>query len=191
MRFLQPLPLGAVAGHCLKCRTKRSGSWLFGHTAARRALPIWWAAGFCVQLRDAAMICGKQERLSVRKALNNTYGLGGAPFCPANSMSSEKIVESTGVESAPLSDDAVIKPLQPNRDVVAKRLGEAAIVIHLSSNCIYELNETGTRVWELLCEGFDADGIVRQLVEEFEVDEARAAAEVEGLITQFRAAGLL
>jgi hypothetical protein len=95
------------------------------------------------------------------------------------------------VVGLPSSDHAKTKALQPSRDVIAKRLGESAVVIHLSSNRIYELNETGARVWELLCQGFDVDGIVRQLVEEFEVDDVRAAVEVEDLLTQFRAAGIL
>jgi hypothetical protein len=127
----------------------------------------------------------------VRKAPNCAYGLGGADFYPASSMSSKKVVERTEVELAPQGDRAVTKPLQPNREVIAKRLGEAAVLIHLLSNRIYELNETGTRVWELLCEGFCVEDIVRQLVDEFEVDDVRAADEVEGLLTQFRAAGLL
>jgi len=81
--------------------------------------------------------------------------------------------------------------LQPNSDVVAKRLGDAAILVDVPTNRIFELNETGTRVWELLDQGLDRGRIVHHLVDEFEVDEERAIAEVEDLISRLRTEGLL
>ena len=81
--------------------------------------------------------------------------------------------------------------LQPNPDVLAKRLGEATVLVHLATNSIFELNETGTRVWELVCQGVDPDLIVRALAEEFDVDAPQAAEGLENLITQLRTAGLL
>jgi hypothetical protein len=81
--------------------------------------------------------------------------------------------------------------LGPNPEVIAKRLGQAAVLVHIPTNRIFELNETGTRVWELLGQGLDPDRIVRQLVEEFDVDGGRAADEVSTLLVQLRAEGLL
>jgi len=81
--------------------------------------------------------------------------------------------------------------LRPNSDVVAKRLGQAAILVDVPTNRIFELNETGTRVWELLDQGVDPGGIVHHLVNEFEVDEERATTEVEDLISHLRTEGLL
>jgi len=83
-------------------------------------------------------------------------------------------------------------PLRPPPDVIAKRLDETAVVlVHMGTNSIFELNETGAKVWELLAEGVSTEGIVRQLVEQFEVEEVQAADEVKRLITQLRTNQLL
>ena len=81
--------------------------------------------------------------------------------------------------------------LRPNPDVLSKRLDQAAVLVHIATNRIFELNETGTRVWEMLCKGFDRDHILRQLVDEFDVPPLRAARELDELIVQLRAEGLL
>ena len=81
--------------------------------------------------------------------------------------------------------------LRPNPDVLSKRLDQAAVLVHIATNRIFELNETGTRAWELLCQGFGADHIVRHLVEEFDVQPPRAAHELNELIIQLRSEGLL
>ena len=81
--------------------------------------------------------------------------------------------------------------LRLNPNVIAKRLDQATVLVHISTNRIFELNETGTRVWELLGQGLDADRIVRHLVDEFDVDDARAADEVKNLLVRLRTEGLL
>jgi hypothetical protein len=82
--------------------------------------------------------------------------------------------------------------LRPHPHVIAKRLDETAVVlVHMGTNSIFELNETGAKVWELLAEGVSTEGIVRQLVEQFEVEEVQAADEVKRLITQLRTNQLL
>jgi len=81
--------------------------------------------------------------------------------------------------------------LRPHPDVIAKRLDKTAVLVHMGTNSIFELNETGAKVWELLAEGVSTEGIVRQLVEQFEVEEVQAADEVKRLITQLRTNQLL
>lgn len=81
--------------------------------------------------------------------------------------------------------------LRPGPDVIARRLGEAAVLVHLPSNRIFELNATGARIWDLLCEGLDAAQIQARLIEEFTVDAARAADELGDLLARLRDAGLL
>jgi hypothetical protein len=81
--------------------------------------------------------------------------------------------------------------LRPNPDVISKRLDQATILVHFPTNRIFELNETGTRVWELLGQSCDIASIVRFLVDEFDIGEVRAAEEVKTLLDQLRAASLL
>ena len=81
--------------------------------------------------------------------------------------------------------------LRPSPEVISKRLDEATVLVHIPTNRIFELNETGTRVWELLGQGLDSNTIVGFLVEEFDVDKARASNEVNDLLIQLRTKDLL
>jgi hypothetical protein len=81
--------------------------------------------------------------------------------------------------------------LTPKADVVSRRLKDSAVLIDLSTNGIFELNETGCRVWELLHEGLSTEAMVDRLHQEFGVEPPRAAAEVEALLTSLRLAGLV
>ena len=81
--------------------------------------------------------------------------------------------------------------LRPNSDVISKRLDQTSVLVHIPTNRIFELNETGSRVWEMMGENLNADQIVRRLVDEFEVEEAQAANEVAELLTRLRDEGLL
>lgn len=81
--------------------------------------------------------------------------------------------------------------LTPKADVVSRKLKDSAILIDLATNGIFELNDTGFRVWELLHERLPVAAIVGRLHEEFGVEPARATAEVEALLTSLRLAGLV
>ena len=76
-------------------------------------------------------------------------------------------------------------------EVIAKCLDKATVLVDVPSGRIFELNETGTRIWELLGEGLDADSIMHHLVDEFEVDPSQAEDEVRRLLEQLRTEGLL
>jgi hypothetical protein len=92
--------------------------------------------------------------------------------------------------SAELTPDPDIA-LRPSPEVISKRLDEATVLVHIPTNRIFELNETGTRVWELLGQGVDTNTIVGFLVEEFDVDKTRASNEVNDLLIQLRTKDLL
>jgi hypothetical protein len=64
-------------------------------------------------------------------------------------------------------------------------------VVDVPTSRIFELNETGTRVWELLGEGLDQESIVRQLVAEFDVERIQVVDEVENLLERLQTEGLL
>lgn len=71
---------------------------------------------------------------------------------------------------------------RPHPDVVHQRLGEDIVLVHLKTNHIYALNETGARFWELLAEGRARDEIERELLAEFEVEPEVLRAEIDGLL---------
>ena len=90
-----------------------------------------------------------------------------------------------------LSQIAVDLVLRPNPDVIAKRLDQATVLVEISTSRIFELNETGTRIWDLLGQGLNVEQIVQHLVSEFEVENTQAAEEVRTLLSQLRDQGLV
>lgn len=82
-----------------------------------------------------------------------------------------------------------LSALQPNPSVVSRRVGDGTVLVHLSTNRIFELNETGARIWELLTEGCQT--VAETISAEFQIDRAAAAQAVDRLIEQLRAEGLL
>lgn len=55
-------------------------------------------------------------------------------------------------------------------------------MVHLRTNRIYSLNETGARLWELLEAGHDRERIERQMLEEFDVEAADLRREIAELL---------
>ena len=82
-------------------------------------------------------------------------------------------------------------PLKPATQVLARRLPGGAVLVHLATNRIFELNETGAKVWELLSEGLDKGQILQRLIEEFAVDPAVAAADLSAVLDHLEREGLL
>jgi coenzyme PQQ synthesis protein D (PqqD) len=70
----------------------------------------------------------------------------------------------------------------PSEEVVAEETGDHMVLIHMRTNRIFELNRTGARVWRLLQEGEDEDGVVRRLLEEFDVQDDELRQEVRQVV---------
>jgi hypothetical protein len=81
--------------------------------------------------------------------------------------------------------------MQPASDIVARRLGDGGVLVHLPTNRIFELNDTGMRIWELLVAGLPADAIATALVDEFSVDADQCTSEVHRLLEELAEAGLV
>jgi hypothetical protein len=72
--------------------------------------------------------------------------------------------------------------LQPNRDVVFEFVDNAAVLVHLRTNRIYSLNETGARLWHLLVEGCSREQITVTLLREFEIDPRALEIEIDAIV---------
>jgi len=79
--------------------------------------------------------------------------------------------------------------IPPN--VFAAQLAGEAVILHLDTKRYYRLNLTGAEVWRGLEQHESPEEITRRLVREFTVDPETAAAEVDRLVTDLRAARLL
>jgi hypothetical protein len=81
--------------------------------------------------------------------------------------------------------------LRKDPDVVARRMQEEIVLVHLRTNKIYTLNATAARFWELLGTGLEREEIKRALQEEFEVEGPVLDEELEALIAELTSQGLL
>ena len=66
--------------------------------------------------------------------------------------------------------------------MVSELAGDHMVLIHMDTNKIFELNRTGARVWELLQDGEDTEGIVRRMLEEFDVQDDHLRDEVRAVL---------
>jgi hypothetical protein len=70
-------------------------------------------------------------------------------------------------------------------------MGAAAVLIHLESNRIFELNATGARIWSMLEQGLDRDDICNRLHEEFEAPHDDLEQTVDDLLVTLSREGLV
>jgi Coenzyme PQQ synthesis protein D (PqqD) len=87
-----------------------------------------------------------------------------------------------------MPDSALPKPVE---GVVHRELDGAAVLVHLGTNQIYSLNETGSVFWALLAEGKDRHAIRAQLLDEFEVAPEEVDGEIDKLLADLGRAGLV
>jgi len=80
---------------------------------------------------------------------------------------------------------------RPSPDVVSRSLGEFGVLVHLKTHEIFQLNETGARIWQLLVAHDSVDSMVAALVEEFHVDIATARHETLALLAELFDRGLI
>ena len=76
-------------------------------------------------------------------------------------------------------------------DVLFQVLEDESVLLSLKTEEYYTLDETGTRMWQLLAEHGDPELVIAQVLEEFEVDEATARRDLAHLIGELREEGLL
>ena len=79
----------------------------------------------------------------------------------------------------------------PSPEVRLRVVGGEAIILDLASEEIFRLNETGTRVWQLLAEHHAPHAVLQVLLEEHDVEEATLHDDVTELIEQLLDTGLI
>lgn len=76
-------------------------------------------------------------------------------------------------------------------DVVVRQVGDDAIALKLNTEMMYALNETAARVAVLIDAGLALPAIVAQLSHEYHQPLDVIAAQVDALLADFMAKGLL
>lgn len=78
----------------------------------------------------------------------------------------------------------------PHPDVLVRRVGEEAVLVHMGRNEIFALNPTGARLWELLSEGRSRSQAVDQLRTEFDASRETVEREADSFMALLEREGL-
>ncbi len=86
--------------------------------------------------------------------------------------------------------------LQKNPSFVSRRIIDDVILIPSSNkvgeiDCLYELNEVGARIWELLDGTRSLKEVRDAVIQEFEVSETEAQEDLTVLIEQLKEIGAI
>jgi hypothetical protein len=69
-----------------------------------------------------------------------------------------------------------------SEDALAATLTDGAVLLNLRTKRYYSLNDTGTRIWQLLVTGQDEESIVSEMTRDYEVDPSVVRDETRALI---------
>jgi hypothetical protein len=76
-------------------------------------------------------------------------------------------------------------------EALVATLSDGAVLLNLQTKRYYSLNETGTRIWEMVQQTADEEAIVAALLREYEVEEQMARAEVRRILDELIEAQLI
>jgi hypothetical protein len=76
-------------------------------------------------------------------------------------------------------------------DVLFQQLEDEVVLLNMSSQQYYSLNEVGSRMWELLMELHEPNAVVDRLHQIYDVDKDVLRADLDRLVADLNGAGLL
>ena len=76
-------------------------------------------------------------------------------------------------------------------EALVATLSDGAVLLNLQTKRYYSLNETGTRIWEMVQQTADEETIVATLLREYNVEEPMARAEVRRILDELIEAQLI
>ena len=91
-------------------------------------------------------------------------------------------------ETAPAAPGSTIRP-DPN--VLAKRIDDEIVLVHLETNRVYELNRTAASLWDAVAAGSTQVELEQRLSLEFDVDREELHREVDVLLGQLTSERLI
>jgi len=82
--------------------------------------------------------------------------------------------------------------LHPHPSLVFTRLDDTeSVLLHLDTKRYYTLNETGTRIWELLQQGRSAQAIIQGLLDNYAVTDEEAMPLLLAFVDELQQEGLV
>ena len=90
-----------------------------------------------------------------------------------------------------MNDEDTGARLIPHPDAVLTRVGDGAVLVHLGTSRVFELNGTAARAWELAIQGHSKPSIVAALIAEYAGSRDAIADDVDGLFGFLTERGLI
>lgn len=75
--------------------------------------------------------------------------------------------------------------------LLSAAVGDELLMMSAAEGRYFNLNDVGTRIWELLARPVSVDGLVAALTDEYDVDTGTARAQVLEFLAALRERGLL
>ena len=82
-------------------------------------------------------------------------------------------------------------PVSVAPDVLHQELGGETVLLNLTNESYFGLDEVGTRIWQVLAETSSPSEVVARLLAEYDVSPEQLRGDVERLVTQLAEAGLV
>lgn len=76
-------------------------------------------------------------------------------------------------------------------EALVATLSDGAVLLNLQTKRYFSLNETGTRIWEMVQQTADEETIVVTLLSEYDVEETMARSEVRRILDELIDAQLI
>jgi coenzyme PQQ synthesis protein D (PqqD) len=76
-------------------------------------------------------------------------------------------------------------------EALVATLSDGAVLLNLQTKRYFSLNETGTRIWEMVQQTADEEAIISTLLGEYEVEETTARSEVRRILDELIDAQLI
>ena len=80
---------------------------------------------------------------------------------------------------------------QISEDVIYQAVEDELVLLNLKSQQYYGLDSMGSRMWHLLVEHRNPEAVADQICEEFDVDKATVLRDLQSMVLDFQAAGLV
>ena len=81
--------------------------------------------------------------------------------------------------------------IRPNQSLVAAKIDSDTVLLDLDTGVYFGLDEVGTRIWDLMCEGATEEDIVARLGEEYDAEPDQLRADLIEFLDQMQAKGLV
>jgi hypothetical protein len=90
-----------------------------------------------------------------------------------------------------MSELSIESRIKPSDDVLFQELQGEAVLLDLKTGVYFGLDRVGARMWQLFTANDSLRGVVRTIVNEYDVAEPRCTTDVLDLVTRLQDQGLI